>query len=201
MVSPEGQLADEVRDVTWQLLEKMDAAFVDKTDNTVLFHLPVSTHFIGQVVLALMLIAKASYRDAIQFFRDIFDYPISIGTVASIVDGAGDCAASINAAYDLSSIRESAADEVFHRNQPILATVDINSRFLRDVARAVVAIEHGAAVRRDEGAGAGHRGSARRATHHDVEANRVERDEDDANRPLHRRRPPCRRIARGLRRR
>ncbi len=42
MVSPEGQLADEVRDVTWQLLEKMDAAFVDKTDNTVLFHLPVA---------------------------------------------------------------------------------------------------------------------------------------------------------------
>jgi len=42
MVSPEGQLADEVRDVTWQLLEKMDAAFVDKTDHTALFHLPVA---------------------------------------------------------------------------------------------------------------------------------------------------------------
>lgn len=42
MASPEGQLADEVRDVTWQLLEKMDAALVDKTDNTVSFHLPVA---------------------------------------------------------------------------------------------------------------------------------------------------------------
>jgi hypothetical protein len=107
----------------------MDAAFADKTDNTVLFYLPVSTHFIGQVVLALVLIAKASYRDAMQFLHDIFDYPISIGTVASIVDGACDRAAPVNAAYDLSAIRESAADEVFHRHQPILTTVDINSRF------------------------------------------------------------------------
>jgi hypothetical protein len=28
-----------------------------------------------------------NYRDAIQFSRDIFDHPISLGTVASIVDG------------------------------------------------------------------------------------------------------------------
>jgi hypothetical protein len=80
-------------------------------------------------VLCLILICKASYRDVIQFFYDIFDYPISIGTVAIIVESAGDCAVSINSSYDLSSIRESAADEVFHRNQPILATMDINSRF------------------------------------------------------------------------
>jgi hypothetical protein len=107
----------------------VDQVFAEKTETTALFYLPVSTHLIGQIVLSLVLICKASYRDAIQFFRDIFDHPISLGTVASIVDGAGDCAASMNAAYDLSSIRESAADEVFHRNQPLLATVDINSRF------------------------------------------------------------------------
>ncbi len=107
----------------------IDQAFTQKEEAKVLFYLPVSTHLINQIVLCLILICKASYRDVIQFFHDIFDYPISIGTVASIVESAGDCAASINAAYDLSSIRESAADEVFHRNQPILATVDIKSRF------------------------------------------------------------------------
>jgi hypothetical protein len=39
----------------------------------------------------------------------------------------------MNATYDLSSIRKSAADEVFHRNQPLLATgratMKSNSRF------------------------------------------------------------------------
>jgi len=30
MASPEGQLADEVRDVTWQLLEKMDVDAADR---------------------------------------------------------------------------------------------------------------------------------------------------------------------------
>ena len=85
----------------------IEAAFADKTDTTVLFYLPVSTHFICQVVLGLVLIAKASYRDVMQFLHDLFDYPIAIGTVANIVDSAGDRAALVNAAYDLSAIRES----------------------------------------------------------------------------------------------
>ena len=107
----------------------LEAAFANTTDASVLFYLPVSKHFICQVVLGLVLIAKASYRDVMQFLHDLFDYPISLGTVAGIVDDAGDRAVPVNAAYDLSAIRESVADEVFHRHQPILTTVDINSRF------------------------------------------------------------------------
>jgi hypothetical protein len=107
----------------------IESAFVDNFDSNAIYYLPVSTHLICQVVLGLVLICKASYRDAMQFLHDVFDYPISIGTVAGIVDSAGDRAARINAAYDLGSIRESSADEVFHRNQPILAAVDIDSRF------------------------------------------------------------------------
>jgi hypothetical protein len=107
----------------------IDTAFTDTTDTTVLFYLPVSKHFVCQVVLGLVLIAKASYRDVIQFLHDLFDYPISLGTVAGIVDDAGDRAAPINAAHDLRTIRDSAADEVFHRHQPILTAVDIPSRF------------------------------------------------------------------------
>ena len=67
----------------------LEAAFADTTDATVLFYLPVSKHFICQVVLGLVLIAKASYRDVMQFLHDLFDYPISLGTVAGIVDGCG----------------------------------------------------------------------------------------------------------------
>ncbi|MCP4206377.1 MAG: hypothetical protein GY767_04935, partial [Shimia sp.] len=98
----------------------IDTTFADKTDTTVLFYLPVSKQFVCQVVLGLVLIAKASYRDAMQFLHDLFDYSISLGAVAGIVDDASDRAASVNAAYELSAIRESAADEMFHRQQPIL---------------------------------------------------------------------------------
>ena len=78
---------------------------------------------------------KASYRDVMQFLHDLFDYPISLGTVAGIVDGAGDRAATVNAAYDLSGIQECTADEVFHRHQPILTAVDIPSRFCALLAK------------------------------------------------------------------
>src|ERR1700688_4528377 len=47
-----------------------------------------------------------------------------------------DKAAALNTAYELSPIRSSAADEVFHRNQPILSVVDIESRFCALLARA-----------------------------------------------------------------
>jgi len=113
----------------------LEAAFADTIDATVWFYLPVSKHFICQVVLGLVLIAKASYRDVMQFLHDLFDYPISLGTVAGIVDDAGDRAAPVNAGYDLSGIRESTADEVFHRHQPILAAVDIPSRFCALLAK------------------------------------------------------------------
>ena len=79
------------------------------------------------MVLGRVLIAKTSYRDVMQVLHDLFDYPISLGTVAGIVDDAGDRVAPLNVAYDLSAIRESVADEIFHRHQSILTTVDINS--------------------------------------------------------------------------
>ena len=37
--------------------------------------------------------------------------------------------------YELSGIRESAADEIFHRHQPILTTIDIPSRFCALLAK------------------------------------------------------------------
>ena len=80
-------------------------------------------------MLVLVLIVKASYRDVVQFLDDLFDFPISLGTVAGIVDQASLDAANINAQYDLSAVHQSCADEVFHRREPILTTVDIPSRF------------------------------------------------------------------------
>ena len=55
--------------------------------------------------------------------------------MVGIVEDASDRAAPVNAGYDLSGIRESTADEVFHRHQPILAAVDIPSRFCALLAK------------------------------------------------------------------
>ena len=104
-------------------------AFEDQNNESPLFFLPVTKPFIYQVVLALLLICKSSYRDVIQFIHDIFDYPISVGQIANLFEMASSQAASINKGYDLSNIKNSASDECFHRNKPILAVVDIPSRF------------------------------------------------------------------------
>ena len=42
-------------------------AFEDQNNESTLFLLPVTKPFISQVVLALLLICKSSYRDVIQF--------------------------------------------------------------------------------------------------------------------------------------
>jgi len=81
------------------------------------------------MVICLSLINKSSYRDILQFLRDIFDYSISIGSIFNILDRIEKTGTQINNSYDLSPIKDSSADEIFHRNQPVLAVVDIASRF------------------------------------------------------------------------
>jgi hypothetical protein len=103
-------------------------AFVEHADE-VLFYIPVTQSFIHSVVIALFLICGSSYRGIMFFLKTIFNYSLSLGSVFNIIDEAACKAASINQSYDLSSIQTSAADELFHRNKPILTVVDIESRF------------------------------------------------------------------------
>jgi hypothetical protein len=108
----------------------------DQTDEALLFTMSVTQAFIHKIVVALFLIGGASYRGIMFFLESIFDYSISLGSVFNILDATADKAASINDAYDLSSIQSSAADEVFHRNQPILGIVDIESRYCALLAKS-----------------------------------------------------------------
>jgi hypothetical protein len=105
-------------------------------DDELLFTLPVTRSFIHQTVVALFCICNSGYRGIMSFLKNVFDYPVALGSVFNILDAAADSAAELNEAYDLSLIRCSAADEVFHRNQPILSVVDIESRFCALLARA-----------------------------------------------------------------
>ncbi|MCF8157572.1 MAG: hypothetical protein K9K35_16325 [Rhodoferax sp.] len=70
------------------------------------------------------------------FLESVFGHSISLGSVFNILDVAADKAQSINDSYALGVIRSSAADELFHRNQPILSVVDIESRFCALLAKA-----------------------------------------------------------------
>lgn len=108
----------------------------EKADDEVLFTIPVTKSFIDRTVVALFLVCRSSYRGIMFFLKSILDYGISIGTVFNILDAAADKAELINKSYDLSAIRSSAADELFHWNQPILDVVDIDSRFCALLAKS-----------------------------------------------------------------
>ena len=70
----------------------------------VLFHLPVTKNWLYQLILGLVLICHSSYRNVVELFRDLFDLPISIGTVHNRLEAAATKAAAINNAQDLSGI-------------------------------------------------------------------------------------------------
>lgn len=107
----------------------INKAFDEENENTLLYDLPITKNYIKQVVLSLFLICKSSFRDIIFFLKDIFDYSISLGSIYTILDEEAEKAENVNQSYNLSSIKISTADELFHRNKPHLAVVDIPSTF------------------------------------------------------------------------
>ena len=104
-------------------------------DGQVLFDLPVTKDFLRQLVLGMLLICKASYRDVQMFLNDVFDTSISIGTITNIHNDACLKAAEINISYGLDTVKQNASDEIYHRNKPYLAVVDIHSRFCMSLSR------------------------------------------------------------------
>jgi hypothetical protein len=98
-------------------------------EHDVLFYLPVTKDFIHATVVDLWVGCKVSTRDIICHLKNTMDYHLSIGSVTNILDSASDKASSINDSYNLSPIKDSAADELYHHNKPLLASVDIPSRF------------------------------------------------------------------------
>lgn len=99
------------------------------TDDSVLFHLPVTKHWIRQFTLGLVLIGHCPLRGVAELFQDFFDHDISLGTVHNIVHSAVEHARQINARYDLSPVRIGAHDEIFQNGQPVLVGVDVASTF------------------------------------------------------------------------
>jgi hypothetical protein len=111
--------------------EALDAAFspADRDDQKVLFHLPVTKAWLQQLILGLTLTCHSSQRGVVELLDDVFDYPISVGTVHNVLQAAVAQARSCNEQQDLSGVRIGAHDEIFQSGRPVLVGVDADSTY------------------------------------------------------------------------
>jgi hypothetical protein len=94
-----------------------------------LFWLPVTRPWLRQLVLGLVLVCHSSLRGVGELLADLFDYPLSIGTVHNVLSQAVAKAFSINSAQDLSTIRIGAHDEIFQAGKPVLVGACVHSTY------------------------------------------------------------------------
>ena len=110
--------------------QALDESFAPSPeDQEVLFYLPITKTWLFQLILGLVLFCHSSYRGVVELFRDLFDLPISIGTIHNRLQSAAVSAAKINQAQDLSRIKVGLHDEIFQGSQPVLAGVDAASTY------------------------------------------------------------------------
>ncbi|MGB3292919.1 MAG: hypothetical protein WBB01_08040 [Phormidesmis sp.] len=110
--------------------QALDESFApSQGDDDVLFHLPVTKNWLYQLILGLVLVCHSSYRNVVELLRDLFDTPISIGTVHNRLEAASVTAAEINQAQDLSGIEVGLLDEIFQADKPVLVGVDAASTY------------------------------------------------------------------------
>src|SRR3954453_20067214 len=108
----------------------LDDAFSPATpDEAVLFELAVTKTWLRQVIVALPLICRSSYRGVVEFLRDLLGLPVSLGCVHDVLQSATRQASAVNAEQDLSGIRVGLHDEIFQGATPVLAGVDAHSTY------------------------------------------------------------------------
>jgi hypothetical protein len=106
-------------------------AFAPAADDPdpVLFHLPVTKQWLRQATLGLVLICHSSLRGVVEFYRDLFDYRLSVGTVHTILQDAVTQARRANEPQALANVRIAAHDEIFQNGQPVLVGADVASTY------------------------------------------------------------------------
>src|SRR5215210_6953682 len=98
-------------------------------DEAVLFELAVTKTWLRQVIVALPLVCRSSYRGVVEFLRDLLGVPVSLGCVHDVLQSATRQASVINRDQDLSGIRVGLHDEIFQGATPVLAGVDAASTY------------------------------------------------------------------------
>ena len=122
------------RKFVYQQTHKARAALDDAfspavPDSTVLFELTVTKAWLRQVIVALVLICRGSYRGVVEFLRDLLGVSIRVGCVHDVLQAATRQASAINQGQDLSRIRVGLHDELFQGATPVLAGVDAHSSY------------------------------------------------------------------------
>src|SRR5919202_2483262 len=108
----------------------LDEAFSPAVrDDEVLFELAVTEAWLRQVIVALPLICRSSYRGVVEFLRDLLGLPVSLGYVHDVLQAATRQASAVNDEPDLSGIRVGLHDEIFQGATPVLAGVDAASTY------------------------------------------------------------------------
>lgn len=111
-------------------LHGIEEAFTTpSSDNSVLFHLPVTKEWIKQFTLGMILIGHSSYQGVVELLRDLFDYDISKGNVHNIVYEALGQAVQINRQQELTNVKVGAHDEIYQAQNPVLVGCDAHSTY------------------------------------------------------------------------
>jgi hypothetical protein len=111
--------------------QALDEAFAPPgpADDEVLFYLPVTRAWLKQLMLALTLLCHSSFRGVVELLRDLFDFPVSIGTVHNVVRAAVTHARRHNERQDLSRVCIGAHDEIYQAQRPVLVGADVASTY------------------------------------------------------------------------
>lgn len=114
-----------------QAQHALDQAFQSPANKQAqpLFWLPVTKLWLRQLVLGLTLICHSSLRGVCELLRDLFDYPLALGTVHNILQQAAANADRINRQQNLAHVRIGAHDEIFQAGQPVLVGADVASTY------------------------------------------------------------------------
>jgi hypothetical protein len=114
-----------------QAQDALENAFAPPPDPPpqLLFWLPVTRPWLRQLVLGLTLICHSSVRGVCELLADLFDHPLSVGTVHNILHQAVTAARCVNTQQGLDAIRIAALDEIFQSGRPVLVGADVASTY------------------------------------------------------------------------
>lgn len=90
----------------------------------------VTQQFIERCVLALSFYCRAPIEGIVSFFDLVLGFHISKGKIHSIRERARQKAELFDATVNLEGIKIVATDEIFQQEEPILTTVDLETRYI-----------------------------------------------------------------------
>jgi hypothetical protein len=91
-----------------------------------LFYLPVTKAWLQQVMLGLVLLCHSSFQGVVEFFRDVLDCPVALGSVHNSLMQAVAQARQLNAVEELSAVRAAGHDGIFQSGQKVAVGVELD---------------------------------------------------------------------------